>query len=300
MPELRESHAASRHRRALLLLTIPVLLFGASWPINKVALAGIPPLWFAAARTVLSAATAIVTLTVLRQLRLPSRADLPIIVSVGLLQLALFFAFTNLALSFLPAGRSIVLANTTTLWLVPLALLAGESISMLRWAGVAAGLAGILVLANPWSLDWRNPGIAVGHGLLLLAALGWAVAIFHARHHRWQLAPAQVLPWQMLVAAAVLVPLALVHDPEPRVEPSLRVLGSLFYIGVIAGPLASWAAVIVARDLPTVVSSVGFLGIPALGLVLSTVFLGEEMTWSLGLGALLIGAGVVATTAKRR
>ncbi|HTS90832.1 MAG TPA: DMT family transporter [Stellaceae bacterium] len=287
-------------RRALLLLAVPVVLFGVAWPVNKVALAGFPPLWFAAARSVLGTAVAAAMLLALRQWRLPSRRDFPIIVSVGLLQLALFFAFTNLALSFLPAGRSVVLANTTTLWLVPLALIAGEPIPPLRWAGAAAGVAGILVLANPWSLDWNDPGIALGHGFLLLAALGWAVAIFHARHHRWELSPLQVLPWQMLMAALVLVPLALLSNPLPRIEPSFRVWGGLFYIGVIAGPLASWAAVIVARDLPTIASSVGFLGIPALGLVLSTAFLGESLTWSLALGALLIGAGVIAATARRR
>jgi len=287
-------------RRALLLLAVPVVLFGVAWPVNKVALAGFPPLWFAAARSVLGTTVAAAMLLALRQWRLPSRRDFPIIVSVGLLQLALFFAFTNLALSFLPAGRSVVLANTTTLWLVPLALIAGEPIPPLRWAGAAAGVAGILVLANPWSLDWNDPGIALGHGFLLLAALGWAVAIFHARHHRWELSPLQVLPWQMLMAALVLVPLALLSNPLPRIEPSFRVWGGLFYIGVIAGPLASWAAVIVARDLPTIASSVGFLGIPALGLVLSTAFLGESLTWSLALGALLIGAGVIAATARRR
>ena len=300
MPELSERRAASKQRRALLVLLFPVVLFGVAWPVNKVALAGIPPLWFAATRTVISATVATLMLVALRQWRLPTRRDLPIIVSVGLLQLALYFALTNEALSFLPAGRSVVLSSTTTLWLVPLALLAGEPIPPLRWAGVTAGLAGILVLANPWSLDWREPDVAVGHLFLLLAALCWAGAIFHARHHRWELSPLQVLPWQMLAAAAVLVPLALLGDPEPRIEPSLRVWGGLFYIGVIAGPLASWAAVIVARDLPTVASSVGFLGIPALGLALSTAFLGETLTWSLASGALLIGAGVVAATAGRR
>ena len=37
-----------------------------------------------------------------------------------------------------------------------------------------------------------------------------------------------------------------------------------------------------------------------LGLVLSTVFLGEALTWSLALGAVLIGAGVVLTATARR
>jgi drug/metabolite transporter (DMT)-like permease len=55
----------------------------------------------------------------------------------------------------------------------------------------------------------------------------------------------------------------------------------------------------VARDLPSVVSSLGFLGIPALGLILSTTLLGEPLTWSLALGSALIGCGVALAILAR-
>lgn len=294
-----DSRDRAPSRRALFLLAVPVGLFGVGWPINKIALAYATPLWFAAGRALLSSAASIVLVVALGQWRWPGKREIPIIVSVGALQLAAFFALTNLGLSLLPAGRSVVLSSTTTLWLVPLALLTGEPIPPLRWLGVAAGLAGVVVLANPWALDWSIPGIALGHGFLLLAALGWALAIFQARRHVWDLSPLQVLPWQMLMGAALLVPLAALLEPGGRIEPSLPALGGLFYVGVIAGPLATWAAVSVARDLPSVVSSLGFLGIPALGLVLSTTLLGEQLTWSLTVGSALIGLGVVLAVIKR-
>lgn len=283
---------STQQRRAFALLAVPVLLFGTAWPVNKLALAGMPPLWFAAGRVAVGALISFLLLAALRQLRRPTRRDLPIILTVGLLQLALFFLLTNEALAHLPAGRSVVLSSTTTLWLVPITLITGEPIPPLRWLGVGAGLAGIVTLANPWSLDWRAPGVALGHLYLLLAALAWACAIVHARRHRWNLAPLQLLPWQMLLAALVLLPVALLLDPDPRIEPSLTVIGGFLYVAVLSGPLASWTAVLVARDLPTVVSSLGFLGIPALGLLLSTTLLGEPVTWSLGGGAALILAGV--------
>jgi len=288
-----------QQRRALFLLAVPVLLFGSGWPVNKLALAGTSPLWFATGRVILSALVSFALVVMMRQFRWPKRPDLAIILSVGLLQLGLFFALTNEGLSLVPAGRSAVLSSTTTLWLVPLALLAGEPIPKLRWGGVALGLAGIVVLANPWSLDWRAPGVALGHGFLLLAALSWSVAIFHTRHHSWRLTPLQVLPWQMLVASLFLLGLAALFDPGGRLAPSIVTLGGLFYVGAIAGPLATWAALIASRDLPTVVSSLGFLGIPALGLMLSTTLLGEPMTWSLGGGAGLIVAGVALATLAR-
>lgn len=295
-----KSHPDKRQRRAFLMLAVPVVLFGSSWPINKIALADATPLWFAAGRVLLSTIAAFGLLLALGQCRRPTRRDLPIILTVGILQLAAFFALTNLGLNFLPAGRSIVLSSTTTLWLVPLALVAGEPIPRLRWIGVAAGLAGILTLTNPWTLDWRAPGVAIGHGFLLLASLCWAIAILHARRHAWHLSPLQLLPWQMLLASAVLLPLAAIADPHGRMEPTVAVLGGLLYVGGVAGPLASWATVTIARALPSVVSSVGFLGIPAFGLVLSTTLLGETLTWSLALGSALIAAGVVLAVVAGR
>ena len=108
----------------------------------------------------MSTLASIALVIALGQWRWPGKREIPIMVSVGALQLAAFFALTNLGLSLLPAGRSVVLSSTTTLWLVPLALLTGERIPPLRWLGVASGLAGVLVLANPWTLDWSSAGVA--------------------------------------------------------------------------------------------------------------------------------------------
>ena len=287
-------------QKALLLLLVPVLLFGLTWPVTKVALVGSSPLWFACARAVLSTVTSFALVLGLRQLRRPARADLAIILSIGVLQLAAYFALINEALRFLPAGRSGVLASTTTLFLVPLALLTREPIPPLRWAGAALGLAGIVTLANPWSLDWRDGRVLAGHGFLLLAALSWALAILHARRHRWRLLPLQALPWQMTVASLTLLGLAAVLEPDGQLATGTASLSGLFYIGVVAGPLGSWAALIVSRDLPTVASSLGFLGIPALGLLVSATVLGEPMTWSLALGSALIAAGVAFATVPKR
>jgi drug/metabolite transporter (DMT)-like permease len=105
-----------------------IVCFGLSWPIIKIGLEAASPIWFAAARATLSAVTAFVLLACLRRLAWPPRADWPIVLSVGALQLACFFAFSNLGLQSLPAGRSSVLAYTASLWVVPLSLLIGEKV----------------------------------------------------------------------------------------------------------------------------------------------------------------------------
>jgi drug/metabolite transporter (DMT)-like permease len=282
------------------MLLLSVLLLGTAWPVMKVLLRGATPLWAAADRAVLSAAVAFTLLVAMRRLRLPGRADLPIILSLGGLQIAVFFALSNLALRYVPAGRSVVLAYTTSLWLVPLSLLAGERIGWGRIGGVLLGMAGIAVLANPAAVDWNDAGVIAGHGFLLLAALSWALAIFHARHHAWHLTPLQILPWQMLLAAVLLTVWATLFEPAGHLDRSLSVALALGYLGV-GGPIATWAATSVSRALPMLVSSIGFLGVPVLGVTVSSLWMGEPLTPSLILGGLLILAGValVAITGAR-
>src|SRR5438045_4039089 len=199
-------------------LAANIILFGLSWPIIKIGLEASTPLWFAAARATLSATVAVALLACLGRLVWPPRADWPIVLSVGALQLSCFFAFSNLGMQSLPAGRSSVLAYTTTLWIVPLSLLIGERVGWRAVAGVLIGLAGIVVLVDPARFDWSATEVIWGHVWLLLAGFTWALAIVHIRHHRWTLTPLDALPWQMSVAAILLWIPAPIGQPGGRLE----------------------------------------------------------------------------------
>src|SRR5260221_997696 len=94
-----------RNSSALALLSLAVVLFATVWPAMKFALAQATPVWFAAGRAGLGALASLVLLAALGRLRCPARQDLPIILTIGGLQLALYFALCLLALAVLPAGR---------------------------------------------------------------------------------------------------------------------------------------------------------------------------------------------------
>jgi drug/metabolite transporter (DMT)-like permease len=288
--------------RAVALLGLAVVLFGSSWPVMKAGLSGASPLWFATARLGLGAMGAMVLLAAMRRLHVPSRRDLPIVVTIGVCQLTLFLGFSQLGLQYLEAGRSSVLAYTTTLFLVPLTRLTGERIDRWQAAGSIFGLAGVAVLLAPQSIDWNDRDVLVGHLWLLMAAASWALAIFHARRHDWHRGPLELLPWQMLLATVLLAFLSAVFERDGHIEFAPGVLLCLGYLGLVAGPTASWAATSVSRLVPTVVSSLGFLGVPVLGLAISALWLGEEIDLPLAAGAALIlsGVGAVAVGFGRR
>lgn len=284
------------NRAALLKLAVTVVIFGAAFPILKWGGAGVSPLWFAAWRAALCllVAGAVVAATGARR---PTRADLAAILAIGVFQIAGFFALLQAALVFVPAGRASVLSYTTALWLVPISgLVLREPVGPRRLAAVALGLAGIVAIANPWALDWTQPGLLLGHALLLGAALSWAIAIAMLRAARPSLSTLQLLPYGFAVSTALLFGLAAAADPAGGIGQAMPTLAALAYVGIL-GPIATWAATEVSRQLPAVVSSIGFLGVPVLGLVLATLVLGETLTWPLAVGATLVVGGVaVAVT----
>ena len=297
LPEHWQAPSAPPPRwHAFVQLALVALILGTSWPVLKNGIqAGATPIWFAAARACCGTLGAFTLVGALRALCWPRRRDWPVILSSGMLQLAVFFALSNLALRYIPAGRSAVLAYTTTLWLAPLeTLTGGDRLDLRRSLGLLVGLSGVGVLLNPLALDWSRHGALIGHGFLLLAALGWAVAIFHARHHAWDgFSPLQALPWQMLVASLALIFLAAIAEPAGRLPAVPPVVLALAYVGLFGGPVAIWAATSVSRDLPTLVSSLGFLGVPVVGVIVSTLWLGESLTLALLVGAALVLLGLV-------
>ena len=292
--------AADPGRAALLLIAV-ILLWGVNWPVMKVALDSIPPFWFGAARMALGAATLFAVLLWRGELRLPGRPDLPIIVSVGLLQMALFLACINTGLEVVEAGRSALLVYTTPLWVTPAAMIIfGERMGPLKTLGWLLGLGGLAVLFNPFGFDWQTTEVLLGNGLLLLGAFAWAVALLHVRGHRWHLSPLQLAPWQMLLALPLLLTVALITEPLQTIEPSWSLAAVLFYNGPIATAFCFWAALTVTRSLPAITTSLGFLGVPMVGVAAATLWLQEPVTATLTIGLLLMLTGLAVVNLSER
>lgn len=287
-------------RIAWLQLAAAVVLFGLAFPVLKLGLTASTPVWLAAGRASLSALTAFALLAALRRLRWPQRDDWPIVLSVGTFQLTLYFALANMGLQHVPAGRSGVLSYTAMLWMVPLSLVVGERVGWRGVLGVALGTAGIVALIDPARFDWADRAVIEGHVWLLLAGFSWAIAILHARRHRWRSTPLDTLPWQMSVASALLWGLAFVVEPNGHLDAGNANLWiALLYIGSFAGPIGTWAAVSVARALPPITGSLGMLATPLVGIAASAVLLGEPVTTALAIGTALVLAGMAVVILEK-
>ena len=278
-----------------ILLGLLIASWAISWPLIKVGVASVPPVWYACLRYAIAAPCLFLLVAARQGAALPPRADWPLIAVCGMLQMAAYSALTAGALTILPAGRAAVLAFSTPIWVAPLARWRlGERASRADLAGVGLGLLGAGVIAAP-AFRAGGGGQVGAYAMLVGAALAWAVSIIAVRAHRFTATALALAPWQMLVAAALLLPVALLVEGAPQ-PIGASGAASLAFVAPVATAFAYWAVVEVGRHFRATALSVSLLAVPALGILISALVLGEAIGATLLAGVVLIGAGIRLAT----
>ena len=283
-------------RRGLLALLI--LTWATSWPLIKVGVATVPPIWYACFRYWIAALCLFALVAARREAAFPPRADWPLVLISGVFQMAAYSALSAFALTMLPPGRASVLAFSTPIWVVPLAAWwLGERVSPAALLGVGLGLLGALAIAAP-ALHPGRVGEVLAYATLLGAAVSWAISIVAVRAHRFTATTLALAPWQTLVAALLLLPAALIAEGSPR---PVGVVGaaSLAFVGPIATAFAYWAVVETGRHFKAATLSMALLATPPVGILLSALALDEAVGPSLVAGAALIAAGIRLAVPRR-
>jgi drug/metabolite transporter (DMT)-like permease len=303
-PSVKNSDTAGKSatpaetRHDWLLLLSLVLIWAISWPVIKVGVGEFPPIWYGALRYASAALILFALMAARGALVPPPRADwLLVIVSAGL-QMAAYSALTGLALTILPPGRASVLAFSTPILVVPLAAWRlNEKLRPIAVAGVAIGLLGVLTVASPSIGAGKSQMLA--YVLLMGAAAGWAITIVAVRGHRFSSSALRLAPWQMLIAAALLLPFAMLVEGAPK-HITLKAAATLAYVAPIATAFAYWAVVEAGRRFAATTIAMALLATPSVGLIISALSLGEALDASLLIGAALTAVGIrLALTTTR-
>jgi drug/metabolite transporter (DMT)-like permease len=277
-----------RHR---VLLALLILSWAVSWPLIKVGVATVPPIWYACFRYWIATVCLFALVALRREGSIPPRGDWPVIAVSGVCQMAAYSALTAFALTILPPGRASVLAFSTPIWVVPLAAWwLHERASPAALLGMGLGLVGALAIAAP-ALHLDDRGQVIAYGMLLGAAVSWAISIVAVRAHRFTSATLALAPWQTLVAACLLLPVALVAEGAPG-PIGISGAASLAFVGPVATAFAYWAVVEAGRHFTAGTLSIALLATPPAGILLSALTLGETVGPSLVAGAALIATGI--------
>lgn len=276
-----------------LLFSALILFWALAWPISKIGLAYMTPIWYATLRSVIGTVCVFAYLLATKRLHQPQPKDIPQIFSIGIFQMGVFLMLIYYGLSFVESGRSAIVAYTTPLWVTPIAFfIFKEELTTLKILGFSAGFTGILILFSPWSFDWHDHDVLMGHAYLITAAIVWAGVIIYTRHGKWHAKPIDLLPWQLLLSAVFTLICAFVFEPLPMDLSHQTLWTTLFYNGVFASAFGYFASVSLAKSLPMVTTTIGFLGVPVFGLLFSALMLHEAVTLNLMLAGILIMMGL--------
>ncbi len=282
---------------AIALFCVVVLAWGTNWPVTKLVVEVVPPLWTTALRCWIAFTALLVFLLLSSKLVVPRRGDLPVVLSVALLHMVCFSTLVATGLKFIPASKAIVLGYTTPIWVaIGAPLLLGERTSIGQIAGMAMGLLGLGLILNPYALDWADSDVVLGCGLIVLASLFWSASIIYVRSHRWIATPFQLLLWQVLVAAIVLTATATAVEGWLNIVWSRRLVVLLLYGGLVGTALAYWAMSMVNKSLPALTTSLGIMATPLVGIASATIALGETVDLWLVASAALVIAGIACST----
>ncbi len=275
-----------------------LLLLGAIWGgvflATRLTLDHLGPLTTVAHRT-FWAALALWGYVAVRGLPLPRAAGVWGAFGVmGLLNNLIPFGLMAWAQGHIPTGLVSILNGTTAVFGVLIAALvfADERLTWRRMAGVALGMAGIVVVIGPAVL-----GALDLTSLAQLAVLGgtfsYALAGVWARRHLRGLAPAVSAAGMLSAAALMAVPLAIWIEGPPRLTLPAGAWGAIAYLALVA---TAGAYLLYFRVLAMVGSGnlmLVTLIIPPFAILLGAVVLQEALDPRAYLGFALLAAGLV-------
>ncbi len=271
-----------------------ILSWGMAWPVNKIGLSYMSPVWYTAIRLIVGTATMMVLVMALGKLTWPKKRDYPLILLVGLLQISIYILLANVGLAYLPAGRSSLLAYTTPLWIMPAAtLFFNEEAGWLRWMGFILGFGGLLILISPWEMSWSDKHVLFGTAMLLLASLCWAISMLCARYMQWTKSPLELIPWQLLVGTIPILLYAVITEPHVTISWNVPLVLSLVYTGLLVTGLSYWSGLVINKELPTIMVSLGFLLVPVFSLTVSSLFMHEAISLMTASAMTLILLGLI-------
>jgi len=285
-------------RQGLILLAALSLFWGANWPVMKMVLSEVPPLYFRSCCLLLGG---------VGMLALARLSGIPIKVPSGQWHRVLWLAVFNISgwnalviigVSLLPSGRAALLGYTMPLWSMLLSVLfLGDRLSGRTVLGLLLGLAGIVVLMGG-SVEGMLQA-PLGVLCMILGAWSWATGVVLFKRIPVAMPTSALTGWMMLAGSLPLLALAIPLETSRLVVPGTGPILGMLYNILVAFMFCYWAWNRIVQMVPVAVSSVSSLSTPLIGVLGGVLFLGEPLGWQEIVASLLI-LGAVGSVSLRR
>jgi drug/metabolite transporter (DMT)-like permease len=275
------------------------LIWGSTWMMIKIGLRGAPPLTSIAVRMTIASLIVAVLIRLTRVTVPRDRRFVVLGIFLGIFQVALPYVSVYYGEQRISSGLAAVLYATFPLLVAVLAhAWLKNPLTVRKLAGVAAGIIGVAVIFS----DNLRLGREEAAGTLMVMVSVTSSAFGSIATKKWGHGhhPIASLLIPFVTTAVVTIILALCFESPLQLRFSGVTWATMVYLAV-AGSVSAFAMFfyVMQRLDVTVVSYQTFI-IPIIAVLLGSVFLGEEISERVGLGAALILAGIsLATLAGR-
>lgn len=268
-------------------------LWGASFPLVRIASPVLGPWAVAAARCVLASLVLGFLMVALRQ-SWPARKEWPALAWLGLGSVVLPFVLFNWAALALPASYSAVLNATVPLFgILGAALVREERLTARRLLGCAAGFVGValLVRLGPVAV---TPAVIWAALACVAASASYGFSATYMKRASARHEPLAAAAAVHVAASVILLIPAGAAVPEMQI--STGALLAVAMLGFVTSGFMYWVSLRLMREIPASAATSAAFMIPLFGVTWGALFLGEPVTASMLPGGMLVMLAMLLVT----
>ena len=270
-------------------------IWGGMYVVSDVVLTVVPPFTLLSLRIILGIAALIPFLVHTGSPR-PNWQQTRILLAIGMVGLGISLGAQFLGTDLSTAVNGALVTSASPAFVVLFALLIlRESLTLPRILAIGLASAGVLVILDPVTADFRSENF-IGDVFLAVAAVSWGLYSVLVRR--------VTLKYQLHTLTVTVVALfggLLVSLPASLIELSTRPVGpidfgtllGILYLGIVSTAIALLLWNRAFALVPATIASLFFFAQPVAGAVLAALFLGQALTVTLVIGGGLIAFGVM-------
>jgi drug/metabolite transporter (DMT)-like permease len=289
----RISTALAQYSSTKVLLVLVMMLWGGSFVASKLGLDGMYPIELATLRFAIATPLLLLMTGAFfgwKSLKV-ERKHLPVLFAMAMTGITLQYIVQLIAMTYTTVTNTVLLINMGTFFvLVPAALLLKQRFTADNWLGVLIAFAGAALIITNGNLSLTTN--VVGDSLVIVSAILWAIYVLIGNRLAGKVSVLTQLNYIFIFGFLGLLPFYAVTGRHDIVSLPLMSWGSLLYLAIFCSIIAYFFfndAIIKIGPSQTAIYQYFE---PMFGIIFAILLLSEPLTVFIGIGALLIVAGI--------
>lgn len=220
---------------------------------------------------------------------------LGIFVFLGFFNVVLPFVLISWAERSISSGLASVMNSCYPLFtlLISIIFLPEERITWLKAIGLVIGFGGVVVLASSGFGSGSSNGVMAGIIAMLIATISYAVAMVFARIKTRGFNSGEQSAGQLSMALVLISLTTLLFEPNLRLPISPLTWVGLIWLGLLGSAAGTILFYSLLNSIGTTRTALVSYVFPVIAVILGIIFLGEDFSWRLVVGGIMVIGGVI-------